>query len=36
MSLYKTIGIYGIKNKIKENIYVGKTAMNFGDRGDSH
>ena len=36
MSLYKTIGIYGIKNKINGNIYVGKTAMNFGDRRDSH
>lgn len=36
MNLYKTIGIYGIKNKINGNIYVGKTAMNFGDRRDSH
>lgn len=34
--LYKTIGIYGIKNKINNHIYIGKTKMNFGDRRDSH
>lgn len=34
--LYKTIGIYGIKNKINNHIYIGKTEMNFGDRRDSH
>ena len=36
ISLYKKIGIYGIKNKINDNIYIGKTEMNFGDRRDSH
>lgn len=35
-SLYKTVGIYGIKNKINNHIYIGKTEMNFGDRRDSH
>lgn len=34
--LYNTIGIYGIKNKINNHIYIGKTEMNFGDRRDSH
>lgn len=35
-NLYRTIGIYGIKNKINNHIYIGKTEMNFGDRRDSH
>ena len=34
--IYDRIGIYGIKNKINNCIYVGKTGMNFGDRWDSH
>ena len=34
--IYNRIGIYGIKNKINDKIYVGKTGMNFGDRWDSH
>ena len=36
MSLYDTYGIYGIRNKINNNIYVGKTGNNFGDRRDCH
>ena len=36
MSLYNTYGIYGIRNKINDKIYVGKTQMNFGDRRDCH
>ena len=36
LSIYKCIGIYGIRNKINGHIYVGKTGMNFGDRWDSH
>ena len=36
ISIYNKIGIYGIKNKINNNVYVGKTQMNFGDRWDSH
>lgn len=35
-SIYKKIGIYEIKNKLNKNVYIGKTAMNFGDRWDSH
>lgn len=35
-SVYKRIGIYGIKNTINDKIYIGKTGMNFGDRWDSH
>lgn len=35
-NLYQRQGIYGIRNKINNKIYVGKTAMNFGDRRDSH
>lgn len=34
--IYHRIGIYGIKNKVNNNIYIGKTGMNFGDRWDSH
>ena len=34
--LYNRIGIYGIRNKINNKIYIGKTAMNFGDRRDNH
>ena len=34
--IYHRIGIYGIKNKINEKTYIGKTGMNFGDRWDSH
>lgn len=36
MSLYKTYGIYGIRNKLNDKIYIGKTQMNFGDRRDCH
>lgn len=35
-SIYNEIGIYGIQNKVNNNIYVGKTKMDFGDRWDSH
>lgn len=35
-SVYKRIGIYGIKNTSNNKIYIGKTSMNFGDRWDSH
>lgn len=35
-NIYSRIGIYGIRNLINGNIYVGKTGMNFGDRWDSH
>lgn len=35
-SVYKRIGIYGIKNTSNHKIYIGKTGMNFGDRWDSH
>ena len=35
-SVYKRIGIYGIKNTVNSKIYIGKTGMNFGDRWDSH
>ena len=34
--IYSRIGIYGIKNKVNDNIYIGKTGMNFGDRWDAH
>lgn len=30
-SIYNKRGIYGIKNKINNKIYVGKTQVNFGD-----
>lgn len=36
MSIYKKNGIYGIRNKINNKVYVGKTEVNFGDRWDSH
>lgn len=36
MDLYKTNGIYGIKNIITGSVYVGQTVVNFGDRRDSH
>lgn len=36
MGLYESYGIYGIKNKINNKIYIGKTCMNFGDRRDCH
>lgn len=36
MSIYKQYGIYGIKNKINNKIYVGKTMKSFGDRWDCH
>ena len=36
ISIYKRIGIYGIKNLVNNKIYIGKTGMNFGDRWDSH
>lgn len=35
-NIYNRIGIYGIRNKINDKIYIGKTGMNFGDRWDSH
>lgn len=34
--IYHRIGIYGIRNNVNENIYIGKTGMSFGDRWDSH
>ena len=36
ISLYNNYGIYGIRNKINNKVYVGKTEMNFGDRKDCH
>lgn len=36
MSLYDTYGIYGIRNKVNNNLYIGKTGNNFGDRRDCH
>lgn len=36
MGLYNKYGIYGIKNKINNKIYVGKTCKSFGDRFDCH
>lgn len=36
INLYQSYGIYGIRNKINNKIYVGKTEMNFGDRRDCH
>lgn len=36
ISIYKEYGIYGIRNKINNKIYIGKTMMNFGDRWDCH
>ena len=35
-SIYSRTGIYGIRNKINNHVYIGKTSMNFGDRWDSH
>ena len=35
-SIYKRTGIYTIKNKITEELYIGFTNMNFGDRKDCH
>lgn len=35
-SIYKEYGIYGIKNKLNNKIYVGKTMKSFGDRWDCH
>lgn len=35
-SKYKQTGIYRITNTINGKSYIGKTAMNFGDRWDSH
>jgi len=34
--IYHLTGIYGIRNIINMNTYIGKTMMNFGDRWDSH
>lgn len=36
ISIYKSYGIYGIKNKTNNKIYVGKTMQSFGDRWDCH
>ena len=36
ISIYKKYGIYGIRNKINNKIYIGKTMVNFGDRWDCH
>lgn len=36
MNLYKSRGIYGIRNKVNGKVYIGKTNMNFGDRRDCH
>lgn len=35
-NLYFRTGIYGVKNKANNKIYVGQTIYNFGDRRDSH
>lgn len=35
-NIYKRYGIYGIRNKINNKIYVGKTMQSFGDRWDCH
>ena len=35
MNLYKSRGIYGIRNKVNGKVYIGKTNMNFGDRRGS-
>lgn len=35
-SLYKTTGIYAIRNKLTGMAYIGQTANNFGDRRDSN
>ena len=35
-SVYKKRGIYGIRNKINNKTYIGKTQVSFGDRWDSH
>lgn len=35
-SIYKQIGIYGIKCLGNDKVYVGQTSMNFGDRRDTH
>lgn len=35
-SIYKRYGIYGIRNKVNNKMYVGKTLQNFGDRWDCH
>lgn len=34
--IYHRNGIYGIKNKVTEEVYIGKTTINFGDRWDCH
>lgn len=34
--LYKTTGIYAIRNKLSGKMYIGQTTMNFGDRRDTH
>lgn len=36
ISIYKKYGIYGIRNKMNDMVYVGKTINNFGDRWDCH
>ena len=36
ISVYKCYGIYGIRNKINNKIYVSKTMQSFGDRWDCH
>lgn len=36
ISVYKKYGIYGIKNKLNNKIYIGKTMKSFGDRWDCH
>lgn len=35
-NIYKTYGIYGIKNNKSEKTYIGQTINNFGDRWDCH
>jgi group I intron endonuclease len=35
-NLYNRIGVYAVVNKVNGFTYVGQTAMNFGDRRDSH
>lgn len=36
VNIYKTKGIYGIRNMTNNKIYVGKTQVSFGDRWDDH
>ncbi|MBQ8035760.1 MAG: GIY-YIG nuclease family protein, partial [Proteobacteria bacterium] len=35
-SVYYKYGIYGIRNRINDKLYIGKTMVSFGDRWDCH